>query len=217
MKSYVSLITLLFSFVVFTPNWLLAAPSHGEVLRVVDGDTVSFQTQSGKKLRVRLADIDAPELDQPWGPAAKTALEIWAEGKSGSIEIVDTDRYGRKVAYLYVNDENMNERLISEGLAWVYMDFLRDRSFISVQRDAKSREEGLWSSADPIQPSIWRSRERSKSSPSAQTEIVLGVVKKSRSNICHAPGTTYYSRTTNFQAFDSLRACLSSGGRLPKR
>ena len=59
MKSYVSLITLLFSFVVFTPNWLVAAPSHGEVLRVVDGDTLSFQTQSGKKLRVRLADIEA--------------------------------------------------------------------------------------------------------------------------------------------------------------
>ena len=217
MKSYVSLITLLFSFVVFAPNWLLAAPSHGEVLRVLDGDTVSFQTQSGKKLRVRLADIDAPELDQPWGPAAKTALEIWAEGKSGSIEIVDTDSYGRKVAYLYVNDKNINERLISEGLAWVYMDYLRDRSFISFQRDAISRQEGLWSSADPIQPSIWRSGKIPKSSPSAQTEIVLGVVKKSRSNICHAPGTTYYSRTTNFQAFDSLRACLSSGGRLPKR
>ena len=217
MKSYVSLITLLFSFVVFAPNWLLAAHSHGEILRVVDGDTVSFQAQNGKKLRVRLADIDAPELDQPWGPAAKTALEIWAEGKSGLIEIVDTDRYGRKVAYLYVDDVNMNKRLISEGLAWVYMDYLRDRSFISVQRDAKSRQEGLWSSVDPIQPSTWRSGKRSKTSPSAQAEIVLGVVKKSRSNICHAPGTTYYSRTTNFQAFDSLRACLSSGGRLPKR
>ncbi len=217
MKPYLSIITLSFSLSVFAPNWLLAAPSYGEVLRVVDGDTVSFQTQSGKKLRVRLADIDAPELDQPWGPAAKTALEIWAEGKSGSIEIVDTDRYGRKVAYLYVNDENMNERLISEGLAWVYLDYLRDRSFISVQRDAKSRKEGLWSSADPIQPSTWRSGKRSKSSPSAKTEIVLGVVKKSRSNICHAPGTTYYSRTTNFQAFNTVQACLSSGGRLPKR
>ena len=217
MKSHISLITLLFSFVVFAPNWLLAAPLHGEVLRVVDGDTVSFRAQNGKKLRVRLADIDAPELDQPWGPAATTALEIWAEGKSGSIEIVDTDRYGRKVAYLYVDNENLNEKLIAEGLAWVYMDYLRDRSFISVQRNAKSRQEGLWSSADPIQPSTWRSGKRSKTSPSAQAEIVLGVVKKSRSNICHAPGTTYYSRTTNFQAFDSLRACLSSGGRLPKR
>ena len=200
-----------------TPTHSLAGVFDGKFVSVVDGDTISFLTQGGEKWRVRLADIDAPELDQPWGQAAKTALEIWTEGKSGSIEIVDTDRYGRKVAYLYVEDENMNERLISEGLAWVYMDYLRDRSFISVQRDAKNRQEGLWSSADPIQPSIWRSEKRSKTSPSAQAEIVLGVVKKSRSNICHAPGTTYYSRTTNFQAFDSLRACLSSGGRLPKR
>ena len=107
---------------------------------MVDGDTVSFRSQSGEKWRVRLADIDAPELDQPWGPAAKTALAIWAEGKSGSIEIVDTDRHGRKVAYLYVDDENLNERLVAEGLAWVYLDYLRDSNFISVQRKAKIRE-----------------------------------------------------------------------------
>jgi hypothetical protein len=44
-----------------------------------------------------------------------------------------------------------------------------------------------------------------------------GVVKKSRSGICHAPGTTYYSRTKNFTPFKTLDECLKSGGRLPKR
>lgn len=41
-------------------------------------------------------------------------------------------------------------------------------------------------------------------------------VKKSTSGICHARGTTYYSRTTNYTAYSSVDACLSSGGRLPK-
>lgn len=43
-----------------------------------------------------------------------------------------------------------------------------------------------------------------------------GKVKKSTSGICHAPGTTYYARTKNFTAYNSLDECLSSGGRLPK-
>jgi hypothetical protein len=44
-----------------------------------------------------------------------------------------------------------------------------------------------------------------------------GVVKKSRTGICHAPGSTYYSRTKNFTPFKTLDECLKSGGRLPKR
>lgn len=43
------------------------------------------------------------------------------------------------------------------------------------------------------------------------------VVKKSNSNICHAPGTTYYDRTTNYTAYDSIDDCLASGGRLPEK
>ena len=42
-------------------------------------------------------------------------------------------------------------------------------------------------------------------------------VKKSDSGICHARGTTYYSRTTHFTPYETLEACLKSGGRLPKR
>jgi|GEM_PF-894152 len=44
-----------------------------------------------------------------------------------------------------------------------------------------------------------------------------GVVKKSSTSICHAPGTTYYDRTTNFTPYNTLDECLASGGRLPLR
>lgn len=43
-----------------------------------------------------------------------------------------------------------------------------------------------------------------------------GVVKLSKNGICHAPGTTYYSRTKNFTGYESLQACLNAGGRMPK-
>jgi hypothetical protein len=42
-------------------------------------------------------------------------------------------------------------------------------------------------------------------------------VKKSTSGICHARGTTYYDRTSNYTAFPSIDDCLNSGGRLPAK
>jgi hypothetical protein len=58
---------------------------------------------------------------------------------------------------------------------------------------------------DRERPELWRD----SAGPS-------GVVKKSRTGICHAPGTTYYAQTLNFISYESIEACLASGGRLPK-
>ena len=42
-------------------------------------------------------------------------------------------------------------------------------------------------------------------------------VKKSTSGICHCPGGQFYDRTTNFTEFETIDACLASGGREPQR
>ena len=42
-------------------------------------------------------------------------------------------------------------------------------------------------------------------------------VKMSKSGICHAQGTTYYSKTKNYTAYNTLEECLRVGGRKPKR
>ncbi len=42
-------------------------------------------------------------------------------------------------------------------------------------------------------------------------------VKKSRSGICHPKGSTYYSRTRHYTPYDTMQACLDSGGRAPRR
>ena len=42
-------------------------------------------------------------------------------------------------------------------------------------------------------------------------------VKKSKTSICHAAGSTYYDRTLNFTPFATMDECIKSGGRLPKR
>ncbi|MCY4589829.1 MAG: thermonuclease family protein [Alphaproteobacteria bacterium] len=53
--------------------------------------------------------------------------------------------------------------------------------------------------------------------PSVAAAAEGAAVKKSGSGICHCPGGQYYGRTKNFTPFDSIEACLDSGGRHPKR
>ena len=133
----------------------------GTVTRVVDGDTVAFKVHDGPIEKVRLADIDTPERDQPWGTEATTALRQWSMSKPARIEVVDTDRYGRLVATLWIDDENINRRLVKEGHAWVYRKYLRDTSLIKLEARAKSSRTGLWSSKAVIKPSDWRRGQRS--------------------------------------------------------
>jgi hypothetical protein len=42
-------------------------------------------------------------------------------------------------------------------------------------------------------------------------------VKMSKSGICHAPGSTYYSQTKNFTPYKTLDDCIRAGGRMPKK
>ena len=74
---------------------------NGRALRVVDGDTVAFKIHKGPVKKVRLADIDTPERDQPWGTEATTAFRQWLMSKSARIEVVDTDRYGLALDFSY--------------------------------------------------------------------------------------------------------------------
>ena len=208
--------------VLFVLLFSVAPPALGEtllgnVIRVVDGDTVAFKVHNGPIKKIRLADIDTPERDQPWGTESTSALRTWSLNFPARIEVVDTDRYGRLVATLWVDDENINRRLVKEGHAWVYRRYLRDASLTELEAKAKSNRSGLWSGKNVIQPSDWRRSQRSSEPQATVNEGVSIPVKKSKSGICHAPGSTYYARTLNFKPFDTIASCIDSGGRLPKR
>ena len=42
-------------------------------------------------------------------------------------------------------------------------------------------------------------------------------VKKSKTNICHKKGSKYYDQTKHFRAFNTIKDCIDSAGRLPKK
>lgn len=115
---------------------------------------------AGEKInRLRLADIDAPELDQPWGKEAGMALMAWVESRAISVEVLDIDRYGRWNATGWVDSENINQRLVAEGYAWTYRKYLRDRIILDLEDIARSKKRGLWSSDAPTEPWIWRRKQ----------------------------------------------------------
>ncbi len=75
------------------------------VTRVIDGDT--FDTSSSEP-RIRLANVDAPELGSPGGQEAKWALARLIEDKRVRIQTVAHDIYGRRVANVWVGQQSVN-------------------------------------------------------------------------------------------------------------
>jgi len=93
----------------------LPAKQEAVVTKVLDGDTVIITGGN----HVRLLGIDADEVDYPCYQAAKSRLEELVLGKNVILETdqEDLDQYGRQLRYIFLNGENINEKLVSEGLA----------------------------------------------------------------------------------------------------
>lgn len=138
-------------------SWLLFPEQtvDGEVTRVFDGDTIEVRGLG----RVRFHEIDTPEKNQPYGDAARSALAGKIAGKRVRVEVFDTDRYGRKVAKVWLGDRDINRELVREGHAWAYRQYLWDGSLIADERAARQAGMGLWAdSRRPVPPWEWRRR-----------------------------------------------------------
>ncbi len=79
-----------------------------KVTRVIDGDT--FET-ANRKHPVRLANVDAPEKNQPGGTAATAALRRLIQGQQVSIDTVARDKYSRSVAKVKVGRQSVNRTI----------------------------------------------------------------------------------------------------------
>ena len=79
-----------------------------KVTRVIDGDT--FETASRKK-PVRLANVKAPEKEQPGFDKATEILRKMVEGEEVRIETRGRDKYGRAIARVYKGRESINKKM----------------------------------------------------------------------------------------------------------
>ena len=112
-----------------------ADPVHvGKVVHIADGDTLTILVGQ-ERLKIRLAEIDAPEKAQPYGNKAKKALGELAFGKQARVVEVDRDRYGRIVGRVYVGTLDVNAALVRLGVAWVYDRYATDQSLYRLQAE----------------------------------------------------------------------------------
>ncbi len=131
----------------------------GRVVGVADGDTLTVLVNL-REVRVRLAEIDAPEKKQPFGTVAKASLASMTFGRSATLDVQDTDRYGRKVARVYVGEQDVNLEQVSRGMAWAYRKYARDERIMEAEGDAREAGRGLWMAPDVVPPWEWRKGRR---------------------------------------------------------
>lgn len=155
---------------VFCTLLIFSLPLHSEeyqsqVTRIIDGDTI-YLSAPGRELKIRLAGIDAPESNQPYGSESRTALAQMLNGKTVRVIAIDRDRYGRIVGRVYLGNLDINLEMIRKGYAWVYRHYNSDQNFYSTEAEAKNARRGLWGDNNkPIPPWKWRFQERTNYLP----------------------------------------------------
>lgn len=159
MKNAFSLILLFIAWLAATPT--LATTMAGVVFVVIDGDTVLFKPDhapatSRAFMKIRLADIDAPEKEQPHGEASTRMLTDLVLNKHVEVDIVATDIYGRSIARIQMGAVQVNAELVRRGAAWASTRARSDTGLMDAQQEARQGRRGLWQAAEPMPPWAWR-------------------------------------------------------------
>jgi len=134
----------------------------GVISKVYDGDTVTFvpDDKNEDEWKIRLAEIDAPESDQPGGKESTQFLRDMALLKDAKIKVIETDKYGRKVGKVYVGRKCMNKAMLQEGLAWHYKDYSKNTEYRQLMESAQSQKKGIFRQKNPIPPWEWRKQKK---------------------------------------------------------
>ncbi len=161
--SLVALALLLLAARLWRPEWFESSdsspprplePGRYRVARVIDGDTFLL---ADPPERVRLIGADAPETVrpehpiEPWGPEAARFAQDFLAGGEVRLEFdgPSRDKYGRILAYAWVDGRVLNEELIRAGLAtaepWYPYSRAMKARFRRAQRQARAAGRGIWS------------------------------------------------------------------------
>ncbi|PTR14478.1 endonuclease YncB(thermonuclease family) [Nitrosospira sp. Nsp2] len=139
---------------------MLPAIFLATVIGISDGDTLTVLNENKQQVKIRLAEIDAPEARQPFGSKSKQSLSELCFGKQAQIKPQVKDRYGRTVARVSCEGIDANAEQVNRGMAWVYRKYAKDHALYVLQHDAKVEKRGLWSDPSPTPPWEWRKSTR---------------------------------------------------------
>lgn len=133
-----------------------------KIIGVKDGDTVVILWEN-KPQTVRLAHVDCPEKNQPFGAKAKIFVSDFCFGKKVQVVVAGKpNRNGRWIAEIFYNNKNLNKELVRNGLAWHFKKYSKNQNYAQLEREARKNNIGLWQQESPVEPWNWRNYQRSK-------------------------------------------------------
>jgi micrococcal nuclease len=127
-----------------------------KVVSVVDGDTIQVCCIGWKREKVRYIGVNTPETKHPtrgveyFGKEASEANRKLVDGKTVRLEfdVQQLDKYGRTLAYVYLEDGTfVNAWLVEHGYAMVMTfppNVKHEALFLKLQREAREAKRGLW-------------------------------------------------------------------------
>lgn len=143
----------------------LAAALSCLIVGISDGDTLTARCDAAagqleQTIRVRLAEIDAPEKAQPFGDRSRQHLAQLCFQQRAEVAPLPgsagTDRYGRTVARVTCDGVDANADQVRAGMAWVFDRYARDLTLYDLQATARRSRVGLWADPHPVAPWEWR-------------------------------------------------------------
>ncbi|MGE7183091.1 thermonuclease family protein [Peribacillus sp. NPDC006672] len=208
-----------------------------KIVRVVDGDTVKIKMTNGKEETVRLLLVDTPETVhpskpvQPFGPeASKFTKDLMPAGSNVEVEtgIGERDKYGRLLAYFYVDGKMVNKLLLEKGLARVAYVYAPNTKYLDefedIQKQAQKDEVGIWSIENYAtskgfddSKSGETSEKKNTVNSSCNNPKIKGNINSKGNKIYHIPSGQYYEITKPEEMFCTEQDAQDAGFRKSQR
>ncbi len=196
---------------------LAAAPRsiilRGTIVGVHDGDSCTLLVGTTQH-KIRLEGIDTPELGQPFGTRAKQGLSRYVFSREVTVHVSGKDSYGRSLGTILVDGKSINLQLVTDGLAWHYKQYSKDRKLAQAESSARRAKKGLWADTGAIAPWQWRRMRTSSSSASKPASPISGYWLNTASNVRHNSNCRYFKNTRQGRICtkNDGRACKTCGG-----
>lgn len=212
-----------------------------KVIDVVDGDTIKVQFADGQKETIRLLLVDTPETKhpdkpvQPFGPEASAFAKDTLLGKNIEVEldVSERDKYGRLLAYIWIDGKMFNEMLLENGLARVAYVYPPNVKYVDqfriIQSVAQENEIGIWSienyaKEDGFNENAVSESNLSTSSAAANSQsdsdcvpTIKGNITSDGEKIYHLPDGQYYESTKAEEMFCTEDEAIKAGYRKSQR
>ncbi len=195
-----------------------------------DGDTLRIWDQ-----KIRLLGVDAPEFSQnckdgdgreySCGMNSLRYLKKIIGSQEVRCEGDETDRYGRLLATCYVDEININKKLVEGGWAVAFVRY--DDLYLPQENDAKQNKRGIWRGEfqrpGDYRSEGWKAAKTSSENAAGKGCVIKGNINSKGEKIYHTPWSSKnYTRTRintgkGEQWFCNEADALAAGWRSPLR